>query len=309
MKDFIVNFFKGVGMGIANVIAGVSGGTIALIVGIFERLINSLKSFDITAMKLLFKGKFKEFAKYTDFVFLFQVLLGIFVSMFSVSILFKYMFAHYPKYIWSFFLGLLLASIFYVGRTVNKWNIWVIISFVFGVVVSLFISFGTPAQENNNFLYLILCVSIGASGMILPGISGSYILVLMGDYELVINSLATFTKTESLMVLVPVILGIIVGILTFAHILAWVFKRYHDQTIALLTGFIVGSLPVLWPWKNNIEEELSNGKTIVTGYDYYFPQMDTEFFIAFSIIIFGAALIIVTETIAKSKKTAEENDK
>ena len=145
--------------------------------------------------------------------------------------------------------------------------------------------------------------------MILPGISGSYILVLMGDYELVINSLATFTKTESLMVLVPVILGIIVGILTFAHILAWVFKRYHDQTIALLTGFIVGSLPVLWPWKNNIEEELSNGKTIVTGYDYYFPQMDTEFFIAFSIIIFGAALIIVTETIAKSKKTAEENDK
>ena len=151
MKDFIVNFFKGVGMGIANVIAGVSGGTIALIVGIFERLINSLKSFDITAMKLLFKGKFKEFAKYTDFVFLFQVLLGIFVSMFSVSILFKYMFAHYPKYIWSFFLGLLLASIFYVGRTVNKWNIWVIISFVFGVVVSLFISFGTPAQENNNF--------------------------------------------------------------------------------------------------------------------------------------------------------------
>ena len=310
MKNFIVNFFKGVAMGIANVIAGVSGGTIALIVGIFERLINSLKSFNLTAIKLLFTGKFKEFAKHTDFVFLAEVLLGIVVSMFSVSILFKYMFAHYPEYIWSFFLGLLLASIFYVGKTIMKWNVWVIISFIIGIGVSLLISFGTPAQENDNFFYLMLCGAIGASGMILPGISGSYILVLMGDYELVISSLATFTELKSLMVLLPVIIGVVVGILSFAHVLAWVFKHYHDQTIALLTGFIVGSLPVLWPWKDSIKENISTGngefKEIVTGYNWNLPQVDGKFFIALAIIIIGAGLIVLIETLAKTKKRKEE---
>ena len=155
MKDFIVNFLKGVAMGVANVIAGVSGGTIALIVGIFERLINSLKSFNFKAIKLLFTGKFKEFAKHTDFVFLlFEVLLGIAVAMISVAKLFKYLFENYPTYIWALFFGLLLASIFYVGKTIKKWNVGVIVAFVIGIGISLLIAFGTTAQENDNFFYL-----------------------------------------------------------------------------------------------------------------------------------------------------------
>ena len=308
MKNFIVNVLKGVGMGIANVIPGVSGGTIALIVGIFERLINSLKSFNLTALKLLFTGKFKEFAKYTDFVFLIEVLLGIALAMVSVAKLFKFLFENYPIYIWSFFLGLLLASIFYVGKAINKWSIWVIAAFIIGIGVSLLISFGTPAQENDNFFYLILCGAIGASGMILPGISGSYILVLMGDYQLVvIEGIDMLTKSpmESMKILLPVMIGVVVGILAFAHVLAWIFKHYHDMTIALLTGFIIGSLPIIWPWKTGTIETLSNGKEIVTGYNYNLPEMNSEFMVALAIIIIGAALIIITETIANHKKRKE----
>ena len=310
MKNFFVNVLKGIGMGVANVIPGVSGGTIALIVGIFERLINSLKSFNLTAMKLLFTGKFKEFAKYTDFVFLFEVLFGVAVAMISVAKLFKYLFENYPVYIWSFFLGLLLASIFYVGKTVKKWNLWVIVAFIVGIGVSLLISFGTPAQENDNFFYIMLCGAIGASGMILPGISGSYILVLMGDYQLVvIEGIDMLTKNpmESMKIILPVMIGVVIGIIAFAHVLAWIFKNYHDITISLLTGFIVGSLPIIYPWKDGIVETLSNGKEIITGYDYNLPQMDnSETWIAIAIIIIGAALIIITETIAMHKKTNNE---
>ena len=312
MKNFFVNVLKGIGMGIANVIPGVSGGTIALIVGIFERLINSLKSFNLTAIKLLFTGKFKEFAKYTDFVFLFEVLFGVAVAMISVAKLFKYLFENYPVYIWAFFLGLLLASIFYVGKTVKKWNIWVILAFIVGIGVSLLISFGKPAQENDNFFYIMLCGAIGASGMILPGISGSYILVLMGDYQLVvIEGIDMLTKNpmEAMKVILPVMIGVVIGIIAFAHVLAWIFKNYHDITISLLTGFIVGSLPIIYPWKDGIVETLPNGKEIVTGYDYNIPQIDSsETWIAFAIIVIGAVLIIVTETIAMRKKKEEATD-
>ncbi len=302
MKNFIVNTLKGVAMGVANVIAGVSGGTIALIVGIFERLINSLKSFNFTAIKLLFTGKFKEFAKHTDFVFLFEVLFGIAVAMISVAKLFKYLFENYPTYIWALFFGLLIASIFYVGKTIKKWNLWVIVAFIIGIGVSLLIAFGTTAQENDNFFYLVLCGAIGSSGMILPGISGSYILVLMGDYSLVINAIDMLTKNpmEAMKVIVPVMIGVVVGIIAFAHVLAWIFKHYHDMTISLLTGFIVGSLPIIWPWKIYENGALPMAK------DNILPEMNAEFFIAVAIIILGAGLIIVTETIANRMKSKKE---
>ena len=305
MKNFIVNTLKGVAMGVANVIAGVSGGTIALIVGIFERLINSLKSFNFTAIKLLFTGKFKAFAKHTDFVFLFEVLLGIAVAMISVAKLFKYLFEHYPTYIWALFFGLLIASIFYVGKTIKKWNLWVIVAFLIGIGVSLLIAFGTTAQENDNFFYLVLCGAIGSSGMILPGISGSYILVLMGDYSLVINAIDMLTKNpmEAMKVIVPVMIGVVVGIIAFAHVLAWIFKHYHDMTISLLTGFIVGSLPIIWPWKIYENGALPMAK------DNILPEMSAEFFIAVAIIILGAGLIIVTETIANRMKSKKEETK
>lgn len=304
MKTFIIHFIKGLAMGTANVIPGVSGGTIALITGIFERLINSIKSFNLNALKLFFTGKFKAFAKHTDLGFLFAVLSGIFVAIVSVAKLFDYLFNNYPIFIWAFFFGLLLASIYYVGKTVEKWNIWSIAFFVIGTAIALFIAFGTPVGESRNLLYLFLCGIVGACSMILPGLSGSYVLILMGNYELVmidaVNNL-TVNLLESMKILLPVVVGAIVGLIAFAHLLSLIFKKFHDQTISLLTGFILGSIPVIWPWKENCITVLSDGTEKVTGYHWQLPTMDTSFAIALLMMLIGAGIIIVTETLANKK--------
>ena len=305
MKDFIYNFIKGMGMGAANVIPGVSGGTIALITGIFERLINSIKSFNLTALKLFFTGKWKAFAEHVDLKFLVAVFLGIAAAILSVAKLFKFLFANYPVYIWAFFFGLIIASIYYVGRTVNKWNLGSILFFAIGTGIALLIAFGTPAQENHNFLYLILCGVVGTCSMILPGLSGSYVLLLMGNYEYVmidaVNMLTT-SPWEGIKILIPVVIGAVIGLLAFAHLLSWIFKNFHDQTVALLTGFILGSTPIIWPWKHAITNALKDGTEKVVGYQWQWPAINTEFFIALAIMLLGAAIIIVTEQLASKKE-------
>jgi len=305
MKDFIYNFLKGMGMGAANVIPGVSGGTIALITGIFERLINSIKSFNLTALKLFFTGKWKAFAEHVDLKFLVAVFLGIAAAILSVAKLFKFLFENYPVYIWAFFFGLIIASIYYVGRTVNKWNLGSILFFAIGTGIALLIAFGTPAQENHNFLYLILCGVVGTCSMILPGLSGSYVLLLMGNYEYVMIdavNLLTTSPWEAIKILVPVVIGAVVGLLAFAHLLSWIFKKFHDQTVALLTGFILGSTPIIWPWKHAITNALKDGTEKVVGYQWQWPAINTEFFIALAIMLLGAAIIIVTEQLASKKE-------
>ena len=305
MKDFIYNFLKGMGMGAANVIPGVSGGTIALITGIFERLINSIKSFNLTALKLFFTGKWKAFAEHVDLKFLVAVFLGIAAAILSVAKLFKFLFENYPVYIWAFFFGLIIASIYYVGRTVNKWNLGSILFFAIGTGIALLIAFGTPAQENHNFLYLILCGVVGTCSMILPGLSGSYVLLLMGNYEYVmidaVNMLTT-SPWEGIKILIPVVIGAVIGLLAFAHLLSWIFKNFHDQTVALLTGFILGSTPIIWPWKHAITNALKDGTEKVVGYQWQWPAINTEFFIALAIMLLGAAIIIVTEQLATKKE-------
>lgn len=305
MKDFIYNFLKGMGMGAANVIPGVSGGTIALITGIFERLINSIKSFNLTALKLFFTGKWKAFAEHVDLKFLVAVFLGIAAAILSVAKLFKFLFENYPVYIWAFFFGLIIASIYYVGRTVNKWNLASLLFFAIGTGIALLIAFGTPAQENHNFLYLILCGVVGTCSMILPGLSGSYVLLLMGNYEYVmidaVNMLTT-SPWEGIKILIPVVIGAVIGLLAFAHLLSWIFKNFHDQTVALLTGFILGSTPIIWPWKHAITNALKDGTEKVVGYQWQWPAINTEFFIALVIMLLGAAIIIVTEQLATKKE-------
>lgn len=305
MKDFIYNFLKGMGMGAANVIPGVSGGTIALITGIFERLINSIKSFNLTALKLFFTGKWKAFAQHVDLKFLVAVFLGIAAAILSVAKLFKFLFENYPVYIWAFFFGLIIASIYYVGRTVNKWNLGSILFFAIGTGIALLIAFGTPAQENHNFLYLILCGVVGTCSMILPGLSGSYVLLLMGNYEYVMIdavNLLTTSPWEGIKILIPVVIGAVIGLLAFAHLLSWIFKNFHDQTVALLTGFILGSTPIIWPWKHAITSALKDGTEKVVGYQWQWPAINTEFFIALAIMMLGAAIIIVTEQLATKKE-------
>lgn len=297
MNQYIANFLKGIGVGSANVIPGVSGGTIALITGIFERLIDALKSFNLTAIKLFFKGDFKGFVKHTDLWFLVSVGCGVLVAVLSIAKLFEFLFAEYPIYLWSFFFGMILVSIYYVGITIEKWDWKVILSFIIGTGIALFIAFGTPAQENSNLIYLIICGAVATCSMILPGLSGSFVLVLMGNYQLImIDAVNDF----NLKILLPVVFGGVVGLLAFSHLLSWIFKNYRNITIAVLTGFILGSMPIIYPWKNDVITYYGS-EAKVTGYEYFFPEMNIEFAIAMVIILIGAGIIILTEKMAKNK--------
>ncbi|MBR5602988.1 MAG: DUF368 domain-containing protein [Bacteroidales bacterium] len=295
MNQYISNFIKGIGVGSANVIPGVSGGTIALITGIFERLINALKSFNLTAIKLFFSGKFKEFAQHTDLWFLASVGAGVVTAILSIARLFEFLFAEYPIYLWSFFFGMILVSIYYVGITIKKFNWKVLLSFVIGTAIALFIAFGTPAKENSNFIYLMICGAVATCSMILPGLSGSFVLVLMGNYQLI---MIDAVNDLNLKILFPVAVGGVVGLLAFSHLLSWIFKNYRDITIAVLTGFILGSMPIIWPWKNDVITYFGS-ECKVTGYDYYLPEFNIEFAIALVILLIGAALIVLTEKMAK----------
>lgn len=297
MNQYIANFLKGMGVGSANVIPGVSGGTIALITGIFERLIDALKSLNLTAIKLFFTGKFKEFAKHTDLWFLVSVGSGVVVAILTIARLFEFMFENYPIYLWSFFFGMILVSIYYVGITIEKFNWKVIVSFIIGTAIALFIAFGTPAKENSNFIYLLICGAVATCSMILPGLSGSFVLVLMGNYQLI---MIDAVNDLNLKILLPVVLGGVVGLLAFSHLLSWIFKNYRDMTIAVLTGFILGSMPIIWPWKNDVITYFGS-EAKVTGYEYFFPEFNMEFAIALVIMLIGAGIIVLTEKMAKKK--------
>jgi len=287
MKEHLVYFLKGLGMGIANIIPGVSGGTIALITGIFERMIDALKSFDLVALKLFFAGKWKSFARHTDLYFLLAVFSGAVLAIVLLAKVFAYLFDQYPVYIWSFFFGLILASVYFVGKTVERWRFTVYLFFLMGTLIALMFTFLTPATENNNFWYLILCGVVAVCSMILPGLSGSFVLILMGNYQLVaIDAI----NNRDLAVLFPVFIGAVLGLISFSHLLSWVFKKFRDQTIAALTGFILGSLGIIWPWKDPLEQTFGN-KVKVVGYDFFLPHLNVEFVVAMVIMIAGVAAI------------------
>lgn len=310
MKEYFNYFIKGIAIGIANIIPGVSGGTIALITGIFERLINAIKAFDIKAAKLLFSGNWKEFAAKTDIYFLFTLFIGIGAAIIALARLFDFLFHNYPVYIWAYFFGLVLASIYYVGKTVKQWKISVIIALVVGAAFALGLSLINPATANSNFFYLILCGIVAICSMILPGLSGSFVLILMGNYQLIaIDAI----NNHNFGVIIPVGIGAIAGLIAFSHVLSWVLKRYKDQTIAMLTGFIFGSLSILWPWKE--PEYLTNtagdfimkhGEKVIARYSVIFPeQINAEFWFGIVFMIIGVVSIVVVENLAQSKPAHE----
>ena len=317
-KQLISIFLKGIGMGTANVIPGVSGGTIALITGVFEKLIHSIKAFNITAIKLLFKGKFKEFANYINLDFLIAIGLGIAISIISLAKLLDFLFINYPIFIWAFFFGLILASIFFVGKTISKWSISVILIFILGTSSAIALTFLNPATENDSFLYLVFCGVIAACSMILPGLSGSFILILLGNYELV---MIDAINQRDLSIILPVVIGAGFGLLAFSHLLSWIFKKFKDQTISLLTGFILGSLVILWPWKksyslagdilptNKFGAFIDSNNIILDdispfSYERIIPEsFDQNFFLTFAFILLGIFSIYLLERLADKKKT------
>ncbi len=304
MKKQIVLALKGALMGAANVIPGVSGGTMALLTGIFEPLIHAIKSFDLLALKLLMSGKIKEAAAHVNLGFLIPVGIGMVVSILSLARLLEYLFEYYSVFVWAFFFGLILASVYFVGKRIKKITAPVLLLFAGGSALAAAIAFMEPAAENASIPYLLLCGAIAMCSMILPGLSGSYILLLMGNYQLV---MIEAVNDLNMTVLLPVAAGAGLGLLLFAHFLSWIFKRFHDQTVALLTGFIFGSLAVLWPWKEAVTETFRDGDAIkekVTGYLYSLPEFNLETGLAVSIMIIGILAIIAVETAAAGKEKA-----
>ncbi|MFI3286833.1 MAG: DUF368 domain-containing protein [Rikenellaceae bacterium] len=253
-KDYIAIALKGCAMGAADVIPGVSGGTIAFISGIYEELINSIKGVDINALKMLLKLDVKGFWQKINGNFLLAVFCGVALSILSLANIMTYLLENHPIMIWSFFFGLIIASSVLVFKEVKKFNILSAISIVVGIASAYFITVMSPTETPTDWWFILLCGSIAICAMILPGISGSFILLLMGKYLYILGALSNF----EIVTIALFMAGAVVGIVSFSHILSWLLNNYHTATVSLLTGFMIGSLNKVWPWKETIETTINS---------------------------------------------------
>jgi putative membrane protein len=246
MRENILIFLKGMGMGGADVVPGVSGGTIALIAGIYERLLNAIRSVDLEAVRLLFQFKLREFWQKIDGAFLLPLVLGIATSLITLARVIKFFMEEHPIPLWSFFFGLILVSAIWVLKEVKQWHWGILISFVVGTIVAYLITSLSPAETPESLWFIFISGAIAICAMILPGISGSFLLLILGKYEFILESL----NSRDLVTLGVFALGCLTGLLSFSRIIAWLLRHYHNITIALLAGFMIGSLNKVWPWKS-----------------------------------------------------------
>ena len=249
LKDYATLVLKGMGMGAADVVPGVSGGTIAFIVGIYDELINSIKSINLETLKLLFTGKLTAFWRGINGSFLVSILLGIGISVFSLAKIITWLLTDHPILVWSFFFGLVLASTWFVSKDIKEWNIKTILSFIVGAGIAYYITVATPAETPSDYWFLFLCGAIAICAMILPGISGSFILVLLGKYFFIMEAV----NTVDIVIIAIFGAGAVIGITTFSRVLSYALNHFRNITLAVLTGFMLGSLNKVWPWKETIE--------------------------------------------------------
>ncbi len=249
-KDYIMLALKGCAMGMADVVPGVSGGTIAFISGIYEELLNSIRSFNGQALRLLLKGQFAALWRHVNGNFLAAVFAGIGVAFLTLARLMTWLLENEPIAIWSFFFGLIIASTVLVGREIKEWSIANAAALLAGGAAAWWITVATPAKTPTDAWFIFLTGAVAICAMILPGISGSFILLLLGKYAYMMEAIGNLRlKTIALFGA-----GAVVGIISFSHLLSWLLKRWHDVTVALLTGFMLGSLNKVWPWKEHIGE-------------------------------------------------------
>ncbi|WP_321286011.1 DUF368 domain-containing protein [uncultured Sunxiuqinia sp.] len=303
LKEYLLITLKGMGMGAADVVPGVSGGTIAFITGIYQELIDSIKSVNLHSLKLFFTGKFKEFWIEINGNFLLAVVFGIGISVLSLAKGLKYLLENHPILIWSFFFGLIIASAIYVGKDIKQWKIGTIVSMIAGAVIAYFITIVTPAEAHSSYAFVFLSGSIAICAMILPGISGSFILVLLGMYKFILGAVSSF----NLPVIAVFLVGAALGIILFSNLLSWLLKRYYDLTIALLVGFMIGSLNKVWPWKETVEtfidrhgevKPLIEENILPTSYETI-SGIQPQLAGAIGLATLGFALIFIIEGISK----------
>ena len=277
-------------MGAADVVPGVSGGTIAFITGIYEQLISSISQIDVPLIKKIFGGQLKEVWRQVNGNFLMSLLIGIGISVLTLAQLAHYLLKEHPIFLWSFFFGLVFASVLYIGKQIEKWRLVHVISAVIAIAVAYFITRLTPASGTDNLFYLFLCGSIAISAMILPGISGAFILVLMGAYSTVTKAISDFDlKTVAVFGL-----GAVIGLLSFSKLLKWLFDRHKNLVLAILTGFITGSLNKVWPWKKILETRMINGKEKIINEISIMPwNYEGEALLIYAILFAIAGFILI----------------
>ena len=251
---YIVLELKGCAMGMADVVPGVSGGTIAFISGIYEELLDSIRSVDATALRLLLRFRLAEFWRHINGRFLLPVLLGIAVAIFSLARLMTYLLTNHPIAIWSFFFGLIVASALLVARQIGRWDWRTVLAFAVGAAAAWWITVATPAETPDDWWFVMLSGAIAICAMILPGISGAFILLLLGKYQYIMHAVGEF----DIPVIAVFVIGAAAGIISFSHLLSWLLKHWHDVTVAVLMGFMVGSLNKVWPWKETVETYLDS---------------------------------------------------
>lgn len=277
-------------MGAADVIPGVSGGTIAFLTGIYEELLNSIKAVDFQAVKLLFTGHIKQFWTKINGTFLFSLLAGIFISFMSLAKLMTYLMEYHPIPLWSFFFGLIISSAIFILRDIKKWSFGAVISLLIGVAIGATICLLSPSETPSNLWFIFLCGAIAICAMILPGISGSFILLLLGKYEYMLAQLTEF----NIVPLIVFVVGAALGIIAFSHILSWLLKRFYTSAICLLSGFMVGSLLKVWPWQIELASGVSR------------PILPNEHIIqALIFVIIGVSIVFIIEMAAKKLKNKE----
>jgi len=306
IKDYVIIALKGMGMGAADVVPGVSGGTIAFITGIYEELINTIKSVNLTSLKLLFTFKLKDFWKAVNGNFLLALISGIGISFYTLARLIKHLLETQPILIWSFFFGLIVASAIVIAKKITEWKARTIIAMLIGIGIAYMITEITPAEAPTSYWFLFLSGALAICAMILPGISGAFILVLLGSYNYILSALSSF-KID---VIAVVGAGAAVGILSFSHLLSWLLNKYHNMTIGLLSGFMIGSLNKVWPWKETITTRIDrHGEVIPVLQDNILPgtfetlaNQDSQLFFALALAVVGFLLIWIMEKYSPETK-------
>jgi len=289
-------------MGAADVVPGVSGGTIAFISGIYEELINSIKSIDHKALRVLFKQGIPAFLQHINARFLISLLIGIAISVLSLVKLIHFLLDNQPILIWSFFFGLILASAIMVARQIKLWTPGVFISTILGCGIAFYVGIATPGETPYDLWFIFISGMIAICAMILPGISGSLILLLLRKYEYITGAISELNIT----VLAVFGLGAAIGITSFSHLLSWLFKKFHDISIAVLAGFMIGSLNVVWPWKEVIETRInSKGIEVPFRYESVLPAEysgESQLLMAIILMIIGVLAIISLESVSRKQK-------
>jgi len=311
--DYLVIIFKGIAMGAADVVPGVSGGTIAFISGIYEELIESIDKVGLGVFKIWKQDGFKAAWKSINGSFLLALFSGIAISILSLAKLIKWLLLNEPVLLWSFFFGLVLASILYIGKQIKGWSAKIILSIIVTSILSYFITLAEPFASPDSSIYLLFCGFIAIIAMILPGVSGAFILLILGAYQTAINTINNLIEglttgnldlfKDAFFKFCLLAIGALIGLKVFSKALNWMFKHHKNLTLAILTGFMIGSLNKIWPWKDILKTRINSKGEEVTLLDKsIFPASydgDSQILMAFVFIVIGFLAILILESLGK----------